>query len=234
MNIDGIIEAAAKEIKDIKDEKTTARSAASIIFPVTRSQEIRISEQELKVLFCAGLLNNNKIFSVETPTRGVYAFSGINSESGNLDVCVYEYTGKYRRANCIELKAHNTECKTDFEKLICEEGENYFIHILPGIDNGTLYRQTHGSRTPVINKYVDAIKTLYADAAKIKRYTKLTFYICVLNPFLLLKNTIDSTDSIETIVNKMELLYTVRNGSFIPENNNWSRILPAGGAALLN
>jgi len=89
----------------------------------------------------------------------------------------------------IEFKAHNTGgadgFTIDFEKLLREPGDNYFVHVLENADNGTLYRDAPpASGVPVINKYIERLKTTptvlrdtYGDTP---HYHSLTFYICVL------------------------------------------------------
>jgi hypothetical protein len=217
--MDKLIEDTIRKYRLIKNESDTVKGSIGLIYPQKRSNDIRISEQELKILFCAELLNKNKIFSVETPTVGIYSFTGSAYESGNIDVCVFDFLGgKYNRINNMEFKAHNKSYRSDFEKLIGEEGNNYLIHILPSINNGTLYNTTLSSRKPVINKYIEEIKTIYSDTTKLNKYSILTFYICVIDPFILLKNTIDKKidNTIVKIENKLEMkLY---KKGFIPFN----------------
>ena len=56
-----------------------------LIFPKKRDEEIRISEQESRVLFC-GLLNNlNYFYSVETPTEELYTQKGDTPQSALSD-----------------------------------------------------------------------------------------------------------------------------------------------------
>ena len=201
-----------------------SNTKTSLIYSKTRDSSKRISEQEAKILFCHILLENKVVFSVETPTIGKYSFTGNTKISGNLDLCIYKREeNKYVRSNCIEYKAHN-ESKTfrsDIEKLLCEKGDNYFVHILPGVNNGTLYNSsTQTKRIPVINKYINTIKSL-KDSNEI-RFDSLTFYICILNPFRIITNTISKTD-IENIDTKLKLEITPQGFSITDSNSKWKR-----------
>ena len=104
-------------------------SSLPLIFPENKGCK-RISEQEIKYLFCKEIWDKNITFSIETPTIQKYKFSGKEREiSGNIDVCIHEKNGK--RLNNIEFKAHHTgNFGRDFEKLRCENGDNIFIHII--------------------------------------------------------------------------------------------------------
>ncbi|MDR1908456.1 MAG: hypothetical protein LBQ35_00875 [Spirochaetaceae bacterium] len=214
--MDTIIEKAVKNYRLIKNETDTVKGAMGLINPKTRSGGTRISEQELRVLFCAELMKNDIPFSVETPTLEEYSFTGANRLSGNIDACLYGFEGgNYVRKNNIEFKAHNTNYRSDFEKLMGEEGDNAFIHVLPHIDNGTLYRKEVKGRKPVINKYLEEIRAVYSDPKKPKKFRSITFYICILSPFRLIKNIIDkkSEDTPAKIEKKLALKHSVKRGS---------------------
>jgi hypothetical protein len=227
--MDKLIEDTIRKYKLIKNESDTVKGSIGLIYPKKRSNDIRISEQELKILFCSELLNKKIIFSVETPTVETYSFTGSTNESGNIDVCVFDFEGKYNRINNIEFKAHNVNYQKDFEKLIGENGNNYLIHVLPSINNGTLYKNksTLSSRKSVINKYIEEIETIYsADIPKSNKYSKLTFYICVIDPFILLKNIIDKEieNTLEKIENKLRMDYNVFKKELSLNNGNWTKI----------
>jgi hypothetical protein len=206
--MDKLIEDTIRKYKSIKNESDNVKGSIGLIYPKKRSDDIRISEQELKILFCSELINKGKIFSVETPTIGTYSFTGTGYESGNIDVCIFDFNSeKYNRVNNIEFKAHNKNYKSDFEKLIGEKGENYLIHVLPSINNGTLYNIKFTGRKPVINKYIEEMEIIYSDVTKLNYYSTLTFYICIIDPFILLKNIINkkTENDINKIKNKLKL-----------------------------
>ena len=201
-----------------------SNTKTSLIYPKKRDSSERISEQEAKILFCHILLKNKVVFSVETATIGEYSFTGNKKISARLDLCIYKKEeNQYVRANCIEYKAHN-ESKTfrsDVEKLLCEKGDNYFVHILRKVDNGTLYKSSAQTiETPVINKYINTIKSL-KDSKEI-RFDSLTFYICILNPFRIITNKI-SKDDIADIDTKLKLEITPQGLPITDSNSNWKR-----------
>ena len=203
-----------------------SNTKTSLIYPKKRDSSERISEQEAKILFCHILLENNIAFSVETPTIETYSFTGNTKRSGNLDLCIYKKEkNKYVRSNCIEYKALN-ESKTfrsDIEKLLCEKGNNYFVHILDSVNSGTLYTSSaQRNRTPVINKYINTIKSL-KDSNEI-RFDSLTFYICILNPFCIITNKIlkIDIDDIDTKL-KLECGITSQGLPITNSNSNWKR-----------
>ena len=211
---------------ELDECSNTETSLTSLIYSKTRDSSKRISEQEAKILFCHILLEKNVAFSVETPTIGTYSFTGNTKMSGRLDLCIYKKEKhKYVRSNCIEYKAHNKSkaFRSDIEKLLCEKGDNYFVHILRKVDNGTLYKSSAQTiETPVINKYINTIKNL-KDSKEI-RFDSLTFYICILNPFCIITNKISKTD-IENIDTKLKLEYkiTPQGLSIRDSNSNWER-----------
>ena len=232
IDTDKYIVESLKMLHKIQDELgECSNTGHSLIYPKkqepkTDEQAKRISEQEAKILLCHILLQKNVAFSVETPTIGKYSFTGNTKRSGNLDLCIYEKKeNKYVRSNCIEYKAHN-ESKTyqsDIEKLLSEKGNNYFVHILPGVNNGTLYNSSaQTTRIPVINKYINTINKL--KESKEIHCESLTFYICILNPFCIITNKILEID-ITDIDTKLKLEYEITSQglSITDSNSNWER-----------
>ena len=232
IDTDKYIVESLKMLHKIQDELgECSNTDPSLIYPKkkepkTDEQAKRISEQEAKILFCHILLQNKVVFSVETPTIGEYSFTGNKKISARLDLCIYKKEeNQYVRSNCIEYKAHN-ESKTfrsDIEKLLCEKGNNYFVHILDSVNSGTLYTSSaQTNRTPVINKYINTIKSL-KDSNEI-RFDSLTFYICILNPFCIITNKILEID-IDDIDTKLKLEYEITSQGLLitNSNSNWKR-----------
>ncbi len=118
-----------------------------MIYPRCRNNEIRVSEQELRVIFIEELnkyldkTNEQILFSIETPTIKKYSFGDkpISSEkgrSGNIDLVLHNMSGE--RIALIEFKALNPTRKNyekDFVKLTNEINgkvalERYFIQVV--------------------------------------------------------------------------------------------------------
>lgn len=115
-----------------------------LILPQKRNQEIRISEQEARFLFC-GLLNSlNYFFSVETPTTEEYQQTGQTALSARSDVSLYVSANDdrpFRKVANVEFKAHNppqAQIRKDVEKLIKENLVGNWIHTLKNSDAQTL------------------------------------------------------------------------------------------------
>lgn len=184
----------------------------------------RISEQEAKILLCHILLQEHVVFSLETPTVEKYSFTGNKKISGNLDLCIYEIRNvKYYRSNCIEYKAHNMSktYKNDFQKLLREQGDNYFIHILQSADNYTLCsaREKNSKGKPVINKYLSDINDILKTKTDLD-FNTITLYICVLSPFLIIKKKIYKSELTISMNDK----YCIKENSIIINNQNWELV----------
>jgi len=143
-----------------------------LIFPVKRmSGKIRISEQEARILYCNILNNLNYFYSIETPTDKKYQQTGKTPLSARSDISIYRYiNGGFKKKANVEFKALNptNTIGKDIEKLIKENIEGNWFHILKNIDSGTL---------PLIfNKFI----TSFIDY-KYKRSEKcILFCFCIL------------------------------------------------------
>ncbi|NLL61245.1 MAG: hypothetical protein GX240_00425 [Candidatus Atribacteria bacterium] len=144
-----------------RNEKPTGLSPR-LIFPVKRIQhEIRISEQEARILYCNILNNLNYFYSIETPTDKRYKHTGNTEVSALSDLSIYKNTcDKKNHQNYyfdklanIEFKAHNPAEKNiekDIEKLVKEGIDGNWVHILKNINSATL---------PVLfQKFINSIK----------------------------------------------------------------------------
>ena len=152
-----------KKTEDIKELcKETAQklfniaTSEKLIFPIYSSGEIRISEQEARVLFCKTIeCNSDYFYSVETPTKHKYKFSFINAkkkkeyceevdqgQSALIDLSLYKKNeDNFEQLYNIEFKANNVgkhNIHKDFIKLGHEEGTGVFFHILKNVNSGTL------------------------------------------------------------------------------------------------
>lgn len=210
IQLDGIIEQSLRMLPKIGAEDDICKNTdISLIYPKKRCGKLRISEQEAKLLLCKLLFDNKIQFAVEAPTGLTYSFEGKGERSGNVDICVYDEQNK--RLSNIEYKAHNSNSsfKTDFVKLLQEEGQNYFVHILKAANNGTLYKEGTDKRVGIVKKYITTLQ----QEKKVNKFTSLTLYICILNPFVILKNTI-TRDDLADIESKLKLTYKTNQEKF--------------------
>ena len=159
-----------KEVYEYQKESEFMQSSPTgsrIIFPKNgddNNKTDRISEQELRFIFVEQfnkseeVKENQLFYSVETPTKSFYYFSGEEGpkcipdsehnehkgeegagRSGNIDLVIFQRNGKnVNRVALIEFKAHNpgkNDYRKDICKLINENKENndclkYFIQII--------------------------------------------------------------------------------------------------------
>lgn len=155
---------------------------------------VRVSEQEARFIMAGELAKSGLAYSVETPTQGLYQFTGKTAISANTDVTVYPCNtgGSLDRHWNVEFKSggfggergDNTQAngimsiQKDIEKLLREEADGFWFHTLEAIDSATLnlvwqsYTQTlRAKANDLINKNDDSTKL---------QSRVLVFHICVL------------------------------------------------------
>ena len=157
-----------------------------LIFPVNRiNGEIRISEQEARILYCNILNNLNYFYSIETPTIKTYQQKGSTPLSALSDLSIYTYTEQnsansnedkekkiiFQKMANVELKAHNPtkeNIRKDIEKIIREKAHGNWVHILKNIDKGTLPK--------LFNKFKYSFEKHNSEGAD----KSILFHICIL------------------------------------------------------
>jgi hypothetical protein len=150
-----------------------------LIFPVKRSDIVRVSEQESKILLCQVLETTPWFYSVETPTRETYMQSGTHAMSARVDVTVYASRLASDRLLNIELKAGVPSVENfrkDFEKLIREGVNGLWFHTLEVSNGATIPRLLALFREAII---------LVGDDASAAGHV-LTVAICLLDRQVLL------------------------------------------------
>lgn len=147
---------AIKEVFKANYEKSLNlnSSFSRLIFPKKRDESVRVSEQELRIIFIEQLteyIKNNSadcnwFFSIETPTLDTY--SGFGSEpkldnkgrSANIDLTIHDSAGN--RICLIEFKANNPDkldYEKDFLKLNNEQATlKYFVQIVESCNRATI------------------------------------------------------------------------------------------------
>jgi len=147
-----LIEDSLLELSRIGEEEgATGNVASRLVFPKYRDRENgekggrRISEQELRFLLVRKLEEAKMChYSVETPTRDKYCFSGEKFLSARIDLCLHRHPN-LKRTNLVELKYGNKygsgDIMHDFAKLLCDDdttGTNYFVQFVERADGDTI------------------------------------------------------------------------------------------------
>lgn len=124
--------------------KAAAADGIRLIFPHNRVQNdeeksTRVSEQEAR--FClATFLESGRYpfyYSVETPTKEKYCFSGEKKLAAQTDLTLYDRN--MNKLFNVELKSKNEgKFDKDFRKLCGEEPDGVWFHILENTNRGTL------------------------------------------------------------------------------------------------
>jgi hypothetical protein len=111
-----------------------------------------VSEQELRLLFVEEfkIKYPNLFYSIETPTVGKFKLGNsydtirtdLKGQSASHDMCIFErILDQYKRILNIEFKYRNSGIKNtgkDILKLMKEEQNGVFIHLLENTNSGTL------------------------------------------------------------------------------------------------
>jgi hypothetical protein len=135
-----LVQETSKELLKIYFDKPHRKTLLK--FPEYRNGKKRISEQELRFVITNlhGQFSHPWLhYSVETPTKEKYNFSGgKNKRSAASDLSFYHNEEKVLN---IELKAHQPGQKAidkDIKKLVTENCNGAWIHILENEDKGTV------------------------------------------------------------------------------------------------
>jgi len=210
---------------------------SKLIFPQYEREEkneIRISEQESRILFCNELENYYKeiFYSIETPTVKNYRFGkelkyikiDKTGQSALYDMSLFELENKtFTQKINIEFKAHNVELShiaKDILKLFAEEQSGLFFHTLKAIDSGTL---NNNGNTGVLDKYKKSIDKFHSEwkptGKGLEKY--IVFAICIIEQKVLLTKTLKKSDLGE-INDFFKIDYqATREKINITNNNNW-------------
>jgi len=144
-----------------------------LIFPELRTGDIRVSEQEARLLWCTMLQETSYYYAVEAPTAETYIQSGTKPISARTDLALYEsLESGFKRVANIEFKAHSStlkHIKKDAEKLIRERITGNWFHLLSAANSATIPR--------LFEKFVAAFT---ACSSHVRNDVDIVFSICVL------------------------------------------------------
>jgi len=111
-----------------------------LIFPKEKDDNLRITEQEAKILCCSVLNSLNYFYSVETPTREKYQQKGESPTCGHIDLSLYNFeNNQLEHVANVEFKYSTApkEIAKDIEKLIKEGIHGNWFHTLKSINKRT-------------------------------------------------------------------------------------------------
>lgn len=157
---------------ELEPVKNNNYFSEKVIFPVKRQKKNikRISEQELRLVFCQELYERNIHFSIETPTKYKYKLSknydchsssldGENGQSASIDTTIFNYLkteNRFERKFNIEFKHKGglLGISKDILKLFAEDENALFIQLLKNSNRGTFVNENEKC---LFKKYVDSI-----------------------------------------------------------------------------
>lgn len=166
MTIEELIKQSAKNAFSLLAEKELENRR--LVYPKKHDKELRCSEQELKMLFIENVCDLSDFhYSVETPTKFGYKFSGepdIFEEKNKtqyparIDLTLHEKDSHYN----LEFKngqADKKSIKKDILKLTYEQSEgNYFVHIIH-LKDDSVHDRTKNRLTGKFNDaYIESLK----------------------------------------------------------------------------
>jgi hypothetical protein len=232
--IESICEKVARSVNRLSNEReiSSLLTDSKIIHPINNSNnaKARISEQEVRYIFAKQIekLEENIYFSLETPTKNKYNFTGNKATSASTDLTMFllNDAGWLDRQINVEFKAHNVEYKKykkDFEKLLVEEYNGLFFQILESVNNGTL--NVNSTRKGILVKYNEAVnelKHIFKDEKNKEWFLHFTIYSK--KPAFLLSKTFKKED-IDAIDYFFHIEYKIfKNKINLIEDNNWKLI----------
>jgi hypothetical protein len=170
----------AKKLINLNNVFNISKSSQeSLLFPKYRSKrkgEIRISEQESKILFSNHFLKNKTFFSIEVPTMSSHSFSGKTKISARFDLATYKKSNKNGLEFdwIIELKAHNpkgTSIQKDLEKMLASNCNCVWFHTLKNENKATIHS--------ILGKFNDSFKTLSTNKNSIGSAKMLLVFVII-------------------------------------------------------
>jgi len=169
-----------------------------VMFP-QKGKERRVSEQEARFAFVAALLTDNAAdplaFAAEVPTKLSYRFAhrgtGLKAQRALTDLALYRPDHE-APALAVEFKsggrsgksAKDESIKKDIAKVLAEEPDVLWFHVLRSVNSATLQGLLH-----TLDEAVSLLSNPFrladylAPGKTVKPRAKaIAFHICVLNP----------------------------------------------------
>jgi hypothetical protein len=144
-----------------------------LVFPLSRAEKVRISEQESKIIFCSVLNNTNYYYSVETPTKEEYG-RGNRSALSDMSIYTFENNNLIKHVN-VELKSgvsNDESIRKDLEKLIRENYIGNWVHTIESVNKKNL--------NVLFDRFIKGFKSI----EKQNNTNKLINHECVYKPIL--------------------------------------------------
>ena len=245
-DLKSICEEVARELVllpyEVHSEHKNGGSDTNLIFPAYKNdkKEVRISEQESRILFCRQAdINNKYYYAIEAPTTSKYRFTGSiqkdeKGQSALSDLSLFSCTGNkdnriFKQIVNIEFKAHNVgalHIMKDLLKLAAEPAHGLFFHTLKNTNKGTLNNE--GKNEGILDKY-RKIKEYKGEFQKLfdKEEKFILFAICIIEKKVLLMKTLykRDLDSLGSIKQFFSIDYDNDFETKPPEDNNdWIQI----------
>lgn len=192
------------------------------------SQSRRVSEQEARFAYAEVLTTTPYYYSVETPTKKAYSFSGTGERSAQSDMSIYRFsaTGAELLAN-VELKAGNPvpgACGKDIKKLVREDVIGNWFHVFGNADSATV--------STFLSKIKECFKDKEQAAECAKKEVSIVFCICVMDKhWACLKHfayPAAGTSFVNYADSFFELAYHIGKGKIIVDNPNGWTIIEEG------
>ena len=185
-----------------------------LIFPELRTGDIRVSEQEARLLWCTMLQDTSYYYAVEAPTAETYVQSGIKPISARTDLALYQLLESgFKRVANIEFKAHSStlkQIKKDAEKLVREGITGNWFHLLSAANSATIPR--------LFDKFVAAFT---ACNSHVHDNIDIVFCICVLRNRKMITRRLTYKHGQGDFVDHIK--------SFFSKSDEWLTIIPAIG-----